>query len=89
METYPAPARALVAELTAAAAAEPSRAVAFQGAPGANSHIAVGEAFPQAIPLPCFSFEDALEAVSDHRADCCPKAASPSPASISCRSATA
>ncbi|MDB5689068.1 MAG: hypothetical protein JWL91_944 [Sphingomonas bacterium] len=69
MESYPAPARARVAEMAAAAAAAPDRAVAFQGAPGCNSHIAAMEAFPHCLPLPCFSFEDALEAVADGRAD--------------------
>jgi len=69
MESYPAPARARVAAMTAAAAASPERAVAFQGAPGCNSHIAAVEAFPDGLPLPCFSFEDALEAVADGRAD--------------------
>ncbi|MFC0306819.1 prephenate dehydratase [Rhizorhabdus histidinilytica] len=70
MQNYPAPAQALVAEMTAAAEADPARAVAFQGAPGANSHIAVLEAIPNALPVPCFSFEDALDAVRDFRADC-------------------
>jgi prephenate dehydratase len=56
--------------MTQDAAACPERAVAFQGAPGANSHVAVAEAFPDALPLPCFSFEDALEAVTGGRADC-------------------
>ncbi|TVV70309.1 prephenate dehydratase [Sphingomonas solaris] len=70
MESYPAPARALVATMTEAAALAPERAVAFQGAPGANSHIAVSEAFPNALPLPCFSFEDAIDAVREQRADC-------------------
>jgi prephenate dehydratase len=70
MQTYPAPATALVEDMVAAAAAEPHRAVAFQGAPGANSHIAVGEAFPDALPLPCFGFEDAIDAVREGRADC-------------------
>ena len=70
MQTYPEPARRLVDAMTAAAAAEPARAVAFQGAPGANSHIAVGEAFPDGLPLPCYSFEDAIDAVRDLRADC-------------------
>ncbi len=65
MENYPLPARALVAQMHAAATAEPARGVAFQGAPGANSHIAVREAFPDALPLPCFSFEDAIDAVRD------------------------
>ena len=70
MENYPAPAQALVAEMSAACAADPGRAVAFQGAPGANSHIAALEAFPNCLPLPCFSFEDALDAVRDLKADC-------------------
>ena len=70
MESYPAPARALVAAMTAAAAAAPGRAVAFQGAPGCNSHIAAGEAFPDGLPLPCFGFEDALDAVAEQRAGC-------------------
>ncbi|MBA2932815.1 prephenate dehydratase [Sphingomonas sp. CGMCC 1.13654] len=70
MQTYPAPAARLVDEMVAAAAAEPQRAVAFQGAPGANSHIAVGEAFPDALPLPCFGFEDAIDAVRKGEADC-------------------
>jgi len=65
MESYPAPARALVAAMHEAAAAAPDRAVAIQGAPGCNSHIAVGEMMPDALPLPCFSFEDALDAVRD------------------------
>jgi prephenate dehydratase len=69
MESYPAPARARVAAMTEAAAAAADRAVAFQGAPGCNSHIAAAEAFPDGLPLPCFSFEDALEAVADGRAD--------------------
>jgi len=68
MESYPAPARALVAAMTEAAAQQPERAVAIQGAPGCNSHIAALEAFPDALPLPCFSFEDALDAVKEGRA---------------------
>ena len=70
MSDYPAPAAALVAAMTAAAAAAPHRAVAFQGAPGAYSHQAVREAFPAALPLPCFTFDDAIHAVQDGRADC-------------------
>lgn len=68
METYPAPARARVAAMTEAALADPARAVAIQGAPGCNSHIAALEAFPGALPLPCYSFEDALDAVKEGRA---------------------
>ncbi|PXA84086.1 prephenate dehydratase [Nostoc sp. 3335mG] len=70
MQTYPAPAAKLVDEMVAAAAQAPERTVAFQGAPGANSHIAVSEAFPDALPLPCFGFEDAIDAVREGRADC-------------------
>jgi len=65
MESYPLPARARVAEMMQAAAADPSRAVSIQGAPGCNSHIAALEAFPGCLPLPCYSFEDALDAVRD------------------------
>ena len=70
VEDFPAPARPLVAAMHAAAANEPERAIAFQGAPGANSFVAVGEAFPAALPLPCFSFEDAIDAVKSGAADC-------------------
>ena len=69
MQHFAAPARPLVAAMTAAALAEPARAVAFQGAPGANSHVAVAEAFPDALPLPCFDFADAIDAVKEGRAD--------------------
>lgn len=69
MNSYPAPAQARVEELTAAAAADPARAVSFQGAPGCNGHRAAREWDPGCLPLPCFSFEDALEAVKDGRAD--------------------
>ena len=68
MHSYPAPALVLVEQMASAAAADPARAVAFQGAPGANSHRAALEADPDCLPLPCFSFEDALEAVKDGRA---------------------
>ncbi len=70
MVDYPAPAAALVAAMTAAAAAAPTRAVAFQGAPGAYSHQAVREAFPDALTLPCFAFDDAIAAVQTEAADC-------------------
>src|SRR4051812_24148417 len=68
MENYPEPARRLVADMIAAAESQPARAVAFQGAPGANSHRALIEHFPDGLPYPCFSFEDALEAVKEGRA---------------------
>jgi len=69
MQSYPAPALALVDEMARAAAAEPARAMAFQGAPGANSHRAALEYAPDCLPLPCFSFEDALDALKEGRAD--------------------
>ncbi|MEG3088246.1 prephenate dehydratase [Sphingomonas sp. PB4P5] len=70
MENFAAPARPIVARMTQDAAADPARAVAFQGAPGANSHVAAREAFPNGLPLPCFDFADAIDAVREGRADC-------------------
>ena len=43
--------------------------VAFQGEPGANSHIAIAEAYPDAEPLPCPTFEDALAAITSGEAE--------------------
>jgi len=43
--------------------------IAFQGEPGANSHIAIVEAYPDAEPLPCPTFEDALSAISSGEAE--------------------
>jgi prephenate dehydratase len=68
MRSFPAPALAIVDTMRAAAATDPARAIAFQGSPGANSHRAATEARPDLLPLPCFSFEDALDAVKDGRA---------------------
>lgn len=65
MDNFPLPARRLVTEMTIAATAQPARGLAFQGAPGANSHLAALRYDPQALPLPCFSFEDAIDAVRD------------------------
>jgi prephenate dehydratase len=42
-----------------------SRIISFQGEPGANSHIACQEAYPDWEVLPCPTFEDAFAAVSD------------------------
>lgn len=39
--------------------------IAFQGEPGAYSHLACREAYPNLEPVPCESFEDAFAAVSD------------------------
>ena len=42
--------------------------IAFQGELGANSHLAITEAYPDAEPLPCATFEDALAAISSGEA---------------------
>lgn len=69
MHSYPEPARALVATMEAAAAQAPEKAMALQGAPGCNGHRAALEYDANCLPLPCFAFEDALDAVKDGRAD--------------------
>jgi prephenate dehydratase len=43
--------------------------IAFQGEPGANSHIACNEAYPGYESLPCPTFEDAFAAVRTGRAE--------------------
>lgn len=68
MQSYPQIARALVDDMARIAADAPDRAIAFQGAPGAYSHIAAQEFAPDWHPLPCYSFEDAMDAVKDGRA---------------------
>ena len=40
-----------------------SKKIAYQGEPGANSHLACRDAYPNMEPLPCPTFEDALAAV--------------------------
>lgn len=65
MGSYSASAEVLVEKMRQAALAEPVRGLAFQGAPGANSDLAAREFDPYALPLPCYSFEDAIEAVRD------------------------
>ena len=42
--------------------------IAYQGEPGANSHIACSEIFPDMTPMPCAAFEDALAAVKSGEA---------------------
>ena len=46
-----------------------SKTIAYQGEPGANSHIACAENFPDHAPLPCATFEDAFAALQDGSAD--------------------
>jgi prephenate dehydratase len=45
------------------------KTMAFQGELGANSHIAIREAYPAYEPLPCRTFEDALNAIAAGDAD--------------------
>ena len=40
-----------------------SHKIAYQGEPGANSHLACRDAYPKMEPLACPTFEDALAAV--------------------------
>ena len=60
---FAAPARKMVETMRAAAAAEPERSVSFGGAPGSNSHRAMGEYAPDDLPLPCHGFNDAIDEV--------------------------
>ena len=43
--------------------------IAYQGEPGANSHIACVDNFPGHEPLPCATFEDAFAALQDGAAE--------------------
>ncbi|AWN39354.1 prephenate dehydratase [Methylobacterium durans] len=45
-----------------------NRTISYQGEPGANSHILCAQAYPDWIPLPCQTFEDAFAAVTEGRA---------------------
>ena len=42
-----------------------TKVIAYQGEPGANSHIACREVYPDWEPLPCATFEDAFAALAD------------------------
>ena len=70
MQTFAKPAAILADTMRAAAAEEPMRAISFGGAPGSNSHQAAMQFAPDALPLPCYSFDDALDAVKHGRAGC-------------------
>src|SRR4051794_41527850 len=43
--------------------------IVFQGEPGANSHLAIREAYPDAEAVPCPTFEDAFAALASGEAD--------------------
>jgi prephenate dehydratase len=45
------------------------KTIAYQGEPGANSHIACIDNYPGYEPLPCATFEDAFAALQEGRAD--------------------
>lgn len=46
-------------------AADRNNCIAFQGEPGANSHLACRQVYPKMEALPCATFEDLLQAVED------------------------
>jgi prephenate dehydratase len=70
MQSFPDLALEMVETMRESAMADPGNAIAFQGSPGANSHRAAMEACPECLPLPCFSFEDALDTVKAGKAGC-------------------
>ena len=43
--------------------------IVFQGEPGANSHLAIHEAYPDAEAVPCPTFEDCFAAITSGEAD--------------------
>ena len=45
------------------------KTIAYQGEPGANSHIACAQARPDFEPMACRTFEDAFSAVARGNAD--------------------
>ncbi|MDZ7588658.1 MAG: prephenate dehydratase [Parasphingorhabdus sp.] len=70
MDSFPENALAIARQMAASATKDADSAIAFQGAPGANSHIAALQYAPGCLPLPCFAFEDALDAVKAGQAGC-------------------
>ncbi|MEP0728720.1 MAG: prephenate dehydratase [Parasphingorhabdus sp.] len=70
MDSFPQNALGMVRKMTEKGAEMPEKAIAFQGAPGANSHLAALDYAPEALPVPCFAFEDAIDAVKQGTAGC-------------------
>ena len=70
MDSFPKNALGMVRKMTEKGAETPEKAIAFQGAPGANSHLAALDYDPDGLPVPCFSFEDAIDAVKQGTAGC-------------------
>ena len=52
-----------------AQARESPKRIAYQGEPGAYSHLACRKFFPEFEPLPCATFEDAFAAITESRVD--------------------
>jgi prephenate dehydratase len=46
-----------------------ARRIAFQGEPGAHSHLAIAEAYPDCEAVPCATFEDAFASITGGEAD--------------------
>jgi prephenate dehydratase len=46
-----------------------TKKIAFQGEPGANSHLAAREVYPDHEPMPCATFEDAFSAIGNGDAE--------------------
>ena len=46
-----------------------AKRIAFQGEPGAHSHLAIAEAYPDCEAVPCATFEDAFAAIMGGEAD--------------------
>ncbi|HET9816325.1 MAG TPA: prephenate dehydratase, partial [Xanthobacteraceae bacterium] len=46
-----------------------AKKIVFQGEPGANSHLASRDAYPDHEPVPCATFEDAFAAISTGEAE--------------------
>jgi len=46
-----------------------AKRIVFQGEPGANSHLAIHEAYPDAVAVPCPTFEDAFTAIATGEAE--------------------
>tara|TARA_R110000796_G_scaffold8843_13_gene28901 strand:- start:10533 stop:11465 length:933 start_codon:yes stop_codon:yes gene_type:complete len=70
MDSFPKNALGMVKKMTEKGAEMPAKAIAFQGAPGANSHLAALDYAPDGLPVPCFAFEDAIDAVKQGSAGC-------------------
>src|SRR5439155_556702 len=46
-----------------------AKRIVFQGEPGANSHLAIHETYPDAVAVPCPTFEDAFTAITTGEAE--------------------